>query len=184
MGICLFCYERRPAAPHRLRENDINLHYKIFLCASPSLRAFSSTGCMWKYQICKYLLRKREEKSSEGKEIYLLLSPTFLLALWDPTRKRVCEKANKKKRGESPRALEKWQISLDSLARFRLHFKFNFNCTFSRIITNKNCFGKARKMFKANKLLSSAKAGGRVFSHFAVYCFNFSSWRNLCFLVF
>lgn len=62
--------------------NDINLHYKIILCASP---IFFSTPRFLNFFVCEnfnfvniYFVEKRRLFLREGK-IYLLLSPSFLL---------------------------------------------------------------------------------------------------------
>lgn len=72
------CFIMKSALLPRNPDYDINLHWENLSCDSPFLfhsrfhSAFSHQRCMWKYQICKYLLGEK----SEGEEIYLLLSPT------------------------------------------------------------------------------------------------------------
>lgn len=144
MFVLLWKAPRRP--PIDSARTILTYITKSFLALLPRSALSHLRGVCGNIKFVNIYSEKREENSSEGKRnLFVAFTDFSSRFLWDPTRQRVCEKANKKKRGESPRALEKWQISLDSLARFRLHFKFNFNCTFSRIITNRNCFGTQRE---------------------------------------
>lgn len=169
--ISLFYYEK-PLQPMSVILTYITKSFFVlllFFSLSVFTRHFLIYG-VWKYQICKYLLR---EKSEEGKEIYLLLSPTFLVFVG-------ISRSSEKTSGKFIQCLlEKWQISSEDFANIQ-------ELTEKCISFNAEISLKFKCLYENQQFLWTDASLYLV--AFCVYCFNFHhdeiyvffSWNSRC----
>lgn len=139
MGICLFYYERRSTACPRLERSDINLHYKIFLCAfsfffaaSLFARSLPPASSLMYVEISRFVNIYSARRKKIRKSICCFHRDGFFSTFssaslpWEIERRKTCWNCDK---FPSTRAMP--------------------SCTISRIITNRKCFSHGRENMSA-----------------------------------